>query len=183
MKKSLLLIILCTVISSAIMIFASTISYNKDGSITQTDSNGNKTIINMDGKTPEGEIIPDELKKIKIGNTELEVIYSGAMSDMPLSFYKNDGYIKKFYASLINKSTARLTEANINGKNIKIIISNCRIGKTGLCGRTNRTDVKLTVYKNNEILDEIVLSHGNILGKNNYSIAAKVCVDRIFSKL
>ena len=183
MKKSLLLIILCSIISSAIMIFASTISYNKDGSITLTDSNGNKTIINMDGKTPEGEIIPDELKKIKIRNTELEVLYSGAMSDMPLSFYKSDGYIKKFFSSLINISKERLSETNTNEKNIKIIISNCRIGKTGLCGRTNRTDVKLTAYKNNEIIEEIVLSHGNILGRNNYSIAAKVCVDRIFSKL
>ncbi len=183
MKKKLILIILCAMLSSAYIIYASSISYNKDGSITQTDSKGNKTIINMDGKTPEGEIIPDEIKKIKIRNTELEVLYSGAMSDMPLSFYKNDGYIKKFFASLINKSKERLTETNTNEKNIKIIISNCRIGKTGLCGRMNRTDVKLTAYKNNEIFEEIVLSHGNILGRNNYSTAAKVCVDRIFSKL
>jgi hypothetical protein len=183
MKNTLLFIIVCAILSTTLLIFASGITYNNDGSITQIDSNGNKIIINMDGKTPEGIIIPDETKKIKIKNTELEIVYSGAMSDMPLSFYKNEGYIKKFLNSLINKSSVKLTENNINEKNIKIVISNCRIGKTGLCGRTHRTDVKLTVYKESLLIDEIVLNHGDILGKNNYSVAAKVCVDRIFSKL
>jgi hypothetical protein len=183
MKKYLYIIILSALLSSSIMIFASNISYNKDGSITQTDSNGNKTIINMEGKTPEGEKIPDITKKITSGNTEMEFIYSGAMSDMTLAFYKDEGYIRKFFNTLIKLSENRLSEENIRTKNIRVIISNCRIGKTGYCARMNRTDVKLTVYKENAIVEEITLSHSDILGRNNFSVAAKVCVDRIFSKL
>lgn len=183
MKNSIIIILFAAFLSSFFMIYASTISYNKDGSITQTDSSGKKTTVNMDGKTPEGETIPDVVKKIKSRNTELEIIYSGAMSDMALSFYKDDGYIRKFYNSLVKISDSRLSEKKFAAENIKIIISNCRIGKTGYCGRMNRSDVKLSIYRDGKAIDEIILQHSNILGRNNSTAAAKVCSDRIFSRL
>lgn len=147
---------------------------NYDGSIKYEYPDGKNKYISMDGVTPFGVKIISEKRTINRKKIKVNVIYSAKMSDDIMS-----KYIKIFYEELVKHAHLIINKNKIKGKDIRIVLSNCRFGITGYCRRNNRKGLDIIGYKDGKKEKVISVKDSDIYNKKEYKKRARSIVEKI----
>jgi hypothetical protein len=150
---------------------------NYDGSIKYLYPDGKEKFISMDGVTPFGVKILTENKTIRRNNIQVAIIYSSKMSDDIMN-----KYVKNFYDELANHAHLVVYKKKIKGKVIKIVLSNCRFGRTGYCRRNNRKGLNIIGYRDGKKEKVIPVKESDIYDKKKYQKRARSIVEKILIK-
>jgi hypothetical protein len=153
------------------------ITINYDGSIKYTYPDGKEKFISMDGFTPFGVKIISENRTIRRNKIRVNIIYSAEMSDDIMS-----KYVKKFYDELANHAQLIVYKKKIKGREIKIVLSNCRFGRTGYCRRNNRKGLDVIGYRDGKKEKVISVKESDIYDKKEYQKRARSIVEKILGK-
>lgn len=123
----------------------------------------------LDGRTHYGLPIEDVRKLITYDDFAGEVIISAEHSDnLP------GKYLMTFYEEFTRQLQRVLNEKDsIPEYKLQIRISNCRFGKTGYCGRENRTDIIIAAFKNGENHREMALERIEVIHPDKYMKTAE----------
>ena len=150
MKKILFVIMILIFVSA----YARNIEYNADGSITVI-SNGNRTKVNMDGKTPLGTTIESVTWTVNRENPAITFVYSAELSD--------DDLPEKVRNIIDNTSALLLREIRQNKpkklNDLRVVFSYCRYTKIGHCKRSGKKDFTVTFYEKNKKYAEFSVSY------------------------
>ncbi len=147
---------------------------NYDGSIKYIYPDGKEKFISMDGVTPFGIRIIGENRTIRRNKIRVDVIYSSEMSDDIMS-----KYIKNFYDEIANHAQKLVYQKKIRGRNIRIVLSFCRFGKTGYCRRNNRKGLDVIGYRDGKKEKIIPVNDSELYNKDVYRKTARMVVEKI----
>lgn len=139
---------------------ADNVNYNDDGSVDIVDESGKSNHFKMEGFTAYGQKIEEVCEIVRRENFLFELVYSASLSDDIL-----DGEVKQLYENILTAVHARVLkfpEGKVPVERLKIVISNCRFGKSGYCRRKNVREISLIIYKNEKKKDEKKFIHNNI---------------------
>jgi hypothetical protein len=145
-----------------------------DGSIKYLYPDGKEKFISMDGVTPFGVKILTENKSIRRNKIRVDIVYSAKMSDDIMN-----KYVKNFYDELANYAHLIVYKKKIRGKVIKIVLSNCRFGRTGYCRRNNRKGLDIIGYRDGKKEKVISVKESDIYDKEKYQKRARSIVEKI----
>lgn len=173
MKKILVLLLLTT---AAGALTAAALTYNSDGSITFTSADGKTRHVNMDGKTPYGVVIEDERRIIRRRNFTLELVYAGSLSDD-----LKEGAIKTFFSELDAEFRHWIYKNKLPRKKVKILVSNCRFGKTGYCKRKSLRGITVYLFHKGKEVKAHILTRNEILSKKRRPFLAAEVVKNLMN--
>lgn len=143
---------------------------NNDGSSKIKYPNGKIKNHSYDGLTPYGTKVKKEFLILKNKENVVTIIYSSKMSDNNMS-----KPMKNFFYELRVQTNNWLNSENLDNCKIKIVISNCRFGKTGFCKRKKRKNISITAYQNKNKISKVFIKSKSILNnKNHISLSKKI---------
>ncbi len=150
---------------------------NYDGSVKYVYPDGKEKLISMDGVTPFGVKIMRENRTIRRNKIQVHIIYSAEMSDDIMS-----KYVKNFYDELAKHAHLIVYKKKVRGREIKIVLSNCRFGRTGYCRRNNRKGLDIIGYRDGKKEKVISVKESDIYDKKKYQKAARSIVETMLLK-
>ncbi len=173
MKKIYLLLLLIAAVGT---LAAGSLTYNSDGSITYTSADGKTRHVNMDGKTPYGVVIENERRIMQRRNFTLELIYAGSLSDD-----LKEGALKTFFSELETEFRRWLYNSRLPRKKVKVMVSNCRFGKTGYCKRKSLQGITIYLFHKGKEVKAHSISRNDILNKKRRPFLAAEVVKSLMN--
>ena len=150
------------------------ISIDPDRTTTIHYPNGKVTKHSFDGLTPYGTKIKSESTTIRRKNFSIQIIYSKKMSDDNMS-----KYMKAFYSELKSQVHRFVYSTRVKNERIKLVISNCRFGKTGYCKRQNKKELSLIVFKDNKKMSEMIIQSTKLLNYKNHIDICRKAINKL----
>ena len=155
-----------------------TLEYLDNGNIRYTFPDGVSQEKTMEGKTPYGLNINEEVQKIQKKNYAVTIIYSKMLSDDDM-----DKYVKKFYDEFTAQITKKVSSVeDTEERQLRIVISNCKYIKTGYCRRKNRKELTITSFTGETKEKEVSFHYNDLLKKDEYLTLAHDVYKKIFEE-
>ncbi len=152
------------------------LSIEADGSRLYRYPDGRERSFSMTGKTPYGEDIKGEERRISNDGIDILIEYSAALSDDLL-----EGSSRAFFDELSAACKSRLTEKKPAGVKItKIVISTCRFCKTGYCSQKKSAETEVLLYKGGELLKKVSVPYSFLIKKENRTEYISKLLSEIF---
>jgi hypothetical protein len=148
--------------------------YNDDGTIEIHGDSVKSGRVSMDGKTPYGDVIGEVRNTVGKKDFILEMVYSPALSDDIL-----DGNMKLFYQELRASLQSWVNASNPAEDRMRLVISNCRFGRTGYCRRNRKSGITMSLYRGEKKLKELNFRYEEILNREKIRALALKAVDDI----
>lgn len=132
-----------------------------------------KDVEKLEGITHYGMPIDEITKTYHKDDAVLVIVYSKMLSDD-----NTDDYVKRFYDEMLRRIELWLNSNSLPGKNMKIVISNCKFRKIGYCKKKNIKEVSLISYANEKQFKQVSILHSDIIDSSKFAdIAGSVVID------
>ena len=172
MKKLLFVIIILIFINA----YARNVEYNADGSITII-SNGNRTVVNMDGKTPLGTTIQSVTMQVKNEKPVITLVYAAEYSDEDLT-----PTVRNIMTNTSNLLLREINKNNTKLTDLKLVFSLCRHCKIGYCKRTGKKEFTVKFFEKNKQYAEFSVPYLDTLKSDAETRLSALIVRRALGK-